>query len=150
MPAQPPTGDASLWDCCPTWKPNRNAKSPPDLQAALQQALDDYQPLCHHCRLAMHRHHRYARAIATGYGEVHRQLPVFRCCQRRRVAGGMTLPGAELRHHQLGRAGNRVGCVKSTICRRLRKAPLAAPQLPPHGTLDRTGCGGEPAGGVLN
>ena len=43
---------------------------PAQLQAALQQALDDYRPLCHHCRLAMHRHHRYARAIATNYGEV--------------------------------------------------------------------------------
>ena len=39
------------------------------LQAALQQALDDYQPLCDQHRLAMHRHHRYDRAIATGYGE---------------------------------------------------------------------------------
>ena len=38
---------------------------PVQLQTALQQALDDYQPLCDHCRLAMHRHHRYARAIAT-------------------------------------------------------------------------------------
>ena len=34
---------------------------PVQLQAALQQALDDYQPLCDQCRLAMHRHHRYAR-----------------------------------------------------------------------------------------
>ena len=38
---------------------------PAQLQAALQQALDDYQPLCDQCRLTMHRHHRYARAIAT-------------------------------------------------------------------------------------
>ena len=48
---------------------------PTQLQAALQQALDDHQPLCDHCRLAMHRHHRYARAIATGYGEVRVQIP---------------------------------------------------------------------------
>ena len=33
------------------------------------QALDDYQPLCDQHRLPMHRHHRYDRAIATGYGE---------------------------------------------------------------------------------
>ena len=33
---------------------------PVQLQAALQQALDDYLPLCDQCRLAMHRHHRYA------------------------------------------------------------------------------------------
>ena len=56
---------------------------PAQLQAALQQALDDYQPLCDRCRLAMHRHHRYARAIATGYGEVRLQIPVFRCGQCR-------------------------------------------------------------------
>ena len=43
---------------------------PAQLQAAPQQALDDCQPLCEQCRLATHRHHRYARAIATGYGEV--------------------------------------------------------------------------------
>ena len=66
---------------------------PAQLQAALQQALDDYQPLCDHCRLAMHRHHRYARAIATSYGEVRLQIPVFRCGQCRRMAGGMTLLG---------------------------------------------------------
>ena len=29
----------------------------------------------------MHRHHRYARAIATSYGEVRMQIPVFRCGQ---------------------------------------------------------------------
>ena len=103
MLAQPPTGDASLWDCWPTWNPNRSAKPPPDLQAALQQAQDDYQPLCDHCGLAMHHHHRYARAIAIGYGGVRRQLPVFRCCQCRRVAGGMTLPGNELRHQRFSK-----------------------------------------------
>ena len=42
---------------------------PAQLQTALQQALDDYQPLCGQHRLPMHRHHRYDRAIATGYGE---------------------------------------------------------------------------------
>ena len=39
-------------------------QSPAQLQAALQRSLDDYQLLCAHCRLARHRHHRYARAIA--------------------------------------------------------------------------------------
>ena len=71
---------------------------PAQLQAALQQALDDYLPLCDQCRLAMHRHHRYARAIAAGYGEVRIQIPVFRCGQCRRMAGGMTLLGDEMRH----------------------------------------------------
>ena len=66
---------------------------PVQLQTALQQALDDYQSLCDHCRLAMHRYHRYARTIATGYGEVRVQIPAFRCGQCRRMTGGMTLLG---------------------------------------------------------
>ena len=67
---------------------------------AIQQALDDYRPLCDRCRLAMHRHYRYARAIATSYGEVCLQIPVFRCGQCRRMTGGMTLPGDEMRHQR--------------------------------------------------
>ena len=63
---------------------------------ALQQAREDCLPLCDQRRLAMHRHHRYARAIATGYGEVRVQIPVFRCGQCRRMAGGMTLLGQEI------------------------------------------------------
>ncbi len=51
----------------------------------------------------MHRHHRYARAIATGYGEVRRQIPVFRCGQCRRMAGGMTLPGDEMRRQRFSK-----------------------------------------------
>ena len=70
---------------------------PAQLQAALQQALDDYQPLCGH------RHHHYARAIATGYGEVRVQIPVFRCGQCRRMAGGMTLLGQEMRHQRFSK-----------------------------------------------
>ena len=119
--------------------------------------MDDYQPLCDHCRLAMHRHHRYARAIATGYGEVRLQIPVFRCGQCRRMAGGMTLLGQEMRHQRFSkknrdiaislaaqglsyaRAGNRVGCVKSTVGKWLRKVPLTVPELPPDGTLEMDG-----------
>ena len=37
------------------------------------------------------------------------------------------------------RAGNWVGCVKSTVCKLLGKAPLAAPELPPDGTLEMDG-----------
>ena len=37
------------------------------------------------------------------------------------------------------RAGNWVGCVKSTVCKWLEKAPLAAPELPPDGTLEMDG-----------
>ena len=76
---------------------------PAQPQAALQQALGDYQPFCDHCRLAMHRHRRYARAIATGYGEVRWQIPVFRCGQCRRMAGGMTLLGAEMRYQRFSK-----------------------------------------------
>ena len=76
---------------------------PAQLQTALQQALDDYQPLCDRCCLAMHRHHRYARAIATSYGEVCLQIPAFRCGQCRRMAGGMTLLGDEMRHQRFSK-----------------------------------------------
>ena len=68
---------------------------PAQLQAALQQAPDDYRPLRDQCGLAMHRHHRYARAIATSYGEVRLQIPVFRCGPCHRMTGGMTLLGEE-------------------------------------------------------
>ena len=37
------------------------------------------------------------------------------------------------------RAGKWVDCVKSTVCKWLRKAPLAAPQLPPDGVLELDG-----------
>ena len=78
-------------------------QSPTQLQAALQQALDAYQPPCDRCRLDMHRHHCYARAIATGYGEVRLQIPVFRCGQCCRMAGGMTLLGQEMRHQRFSK-----------------------------------------------
>ncbi len=126
---------------------------PVQLQAALQQALDDYQPLCNHCRLAMHRHHRYARAIATGYGEspptnprVPLQ-PVSPCGRRHDAAGrGNALPAVCQKNRDAAislaapglsyaRAGNWVGCVKSTVCKWLRKVPLTAPD----GTLELAG-----------
>ena len=127
------------------------------LQTALQQALDDYQSLCDQRRLAMHRHHRYARAIATGYGEVRVPIPAFRCGQCRRMTGGMTLLGDKMRYLRFSkktmtspsawrrawlsyaRAGEWVGCAKSAICQWLRKSPLAPPQLPPYGTLELDG-----------
>ena len=37
------------------------------------------------------------------------------------------------------RAGNWVGCVKSTVCQWLAKAPLAVPELPPDGTPELDG-----------
>ena len=83
MPAHSPTGDAPLGDCYTTWKPNWST--------------------CDQSRLAMHRHHRYASAIATGYGEVRLQIPVFPCGQCRRMAGGMTLLGADMRHQRFSK-----------------------------------------------
>ena len=103
MPALPPTGDAPLGDCLDRLETQLECQIPGQRQAALRQALDDYQPLCGHCRLAMHRHHRYARAIATSYGEVRRQMPVFRCGQCRRMTGGMTLPGDGMRHQRFSK-----------------------------------------------
>ena len=103
MPALSPIGDTPLWDCYTTWKPSWNAKSAPNCKPPSKQALDDYQALCDRCRLAMHRHHRYARAIATGYGEVRRQTPVFCCGQCRCMAGGMTLLGEEMRHQRFSK-----------------------------------------------
>ena len=37
------------------------------------------------------------------------------------------------------RAGKWVGCIKSTVPKWLRKAPLAVPELPPDGTLEMNG-----------
>ena len=37
------------------------------------------------------------------------------------------------------RAGNWVGCVKSTVGKWLAKAPLATPELPPDGVLEMDG-----------
>ncbi len=37
------------------------------------------------------------------------------------------------------RAGNWVGCVKSTVGKWLRKVPLTAPELPPDGVLELDG-----------
>ena len=52
---------------------------------------------------AMHRHHRYARAIAISYGEVRLQIPVFRCGQCRRMADGMTLLGHGMRYQRFSK-----------------------------------------------
>ena len=76
---------------------------PAQLQAALQQALDDYRPTCPRCQLAMHRHHRYARAITTSYGEIRLQIPQFRCPQCRRLTGGAAILGDEVRYQRFSK-----------------------------------------------
>ena len=64
-----PHGDAPLWDCWTAWKPNWGAKSLPNCKPPSNKPWMTTSPLCDQHRLAMHRHHRYDRAIATGYGE---------------------------------------------------------------------------------
>ena len=41
--------------------------------------------------------------IATGYGEIRLQTPVFRCGQCRHMAGGMTLLGQEMRYQRFSK-----------------------------------------------
>ena len=129
---------------------------PAQLQAAPQQALDDYQPICDRCRLAMHRHHRYARAIATDYANPLADTcvplrPVSPYGWRHDAAGRWNAPPAVFQKNRdiaislaaqglsYARAGNWVGCVSSTVCKWLQKAPLTVPQLPPDGTLELDG-----------
>ena len=98
----------------------------------------------------------HARAIATGYGEVRRQIPVpLRPVSpygwRYDAAGPGNAPPAVFQKNRdtaisLAAPGlsnalaeNWVGCVKSTVCQWLGKAPLTAPQLPPDGTLEIDG-----------
>ncbi len=73
---------------------------PVQLQRSLQQALDDYQPLCPDCGRAMHRQHWYARTITTGYGAIRLRMPVLRCGVCHRMASGADLLGAEERHQR--------------------------------------------------
>ena len=71
---------------------------PVQLQQTLQQALDDYRPLCASCNPAMRRHHHYARTITTRYGAIELQMPALRCGKRRQMTGGMALLGAAERY----------------------------------------------------
>ena len=72
----------------PETQPER--QMPAQLQAARQQTLDDRQSLCDRPHLAMHRRHRYASAIGTGYGEIHLPVPAFPGGPGRRMTGGIT------------------------------------------------------------
>ena len=62
------------WDCYTTWKPNWNAKSMPNSKPPSNKPWMTTNPFAT-SGLAMHRHHRYARTIATSYGEVRLQSP---------------------------------------------------------------------------
>ena len=62
-------------------------------QQTLQEALDGYKAMCAKCDLAMHRHHRYSRALVTKYGELHMRVPIFRCGDCGEMSSGMELIG---------------------------------------------------------
>ena len=70
------------------------------LQGTLQESLDQYRPQCHSFGLLMHRHHRYSRSIATRYGVVELQVPVFRCSECRSMTSGAELLGDEERYRR--------------------------------------------------
>ena len=79
----------------------------------------------------MHRHHRYARAIATGYGEVRVQIPLFCCGQCRRMTGGMTLLlGDEMRRQRFSKKNRdtAISLAEHLIELRPRRKPGGLPQ----------------------
>ena len=90
------------------------------LQGNLQESLDQYRPQCSQCGLVMHRHHRYSRSIATRYGVLDLQIPVFRC----RDCGSMT-SGAELRS-----TGNATAGIQKTADWAVRLAALGLSYAP--------------------
>lgn len=63
------------------------------MQQTLQDALDGYRVMCAKCDLAMHRHHRYNRALVTKYGELRLRVPVYRCGECGGMSSGMELIG---------------------------------------------------------
>ena len=70
------------------------------LQGNLQESLNSYRPQCRECGLVMHRHHRYSRSIATRYGVVELQVPVFRCGDCHSMTSGAELLGDEERYRR--------------------------------------------------
>ena len=101
MPALSPIGDTPLWDCYTTWKPNWNAKSPPNSKQPSNKPWTITNPSVTSVAWLCTDTIATPAAIATGYGEVRLQIPVFRCDQCRRMAGRMTLLlGDEMRHQR--------------------------------------------------
>ena len=103
MPALPSTGDAPLWDCWTTGKPNWNAKSPLNCKPPCNRPWTITNPSATSAAWPCIATIATPRAIATSYGEVRLQIPVFRCGQCRRMAGGMTLLGQEMRHQRFSK-----------------------------------------------
>ena len=84
------------------------------LQGNLQESLNSYRPQCRKCGLVMHRHHRYSRSIATRYGVVELQVPVFLCGDCHSMTSGAELLGDEERYRRYSkncRLGREIGCL---------------------------------------
>ncbi len=128
---------------------------PAQLQRSLQQALDDYRPICSGYHLTMRRHHHQARAITTGYGVIGQQRPVFRGGERWQMTRGMALRGTEERYARYSKnrepavklaapglsyaqSGPWLGCVKSALCR-WRRVRVRAPELQQSAVLEMDG-----------
>ena len=65
------------------------------LETALQDALDDYQPACKPCGVSMYRDHSYSRSLLTRHGELQLNIPMFRCADCGAIASGMDVVGQE-------------------------------------------------------
>ena len=117
------------------------------LHRTLQEFLDQYGPQCRDCGLLVQRHHRYSRSIATRYGVLELQIPVFRCGDCHRMTSGAELPGHEERYPRCSkncRLGREAGCSGT----RLRSGRPAGGQRQEHSLpLGQTG-GSERAGAV--
>ena len=70
---------------------------PAQLQTTLQQALDDYRPVCPECRLAMPSHHRMPETSLPDTARSDCKSPVFRYSECRHMAEGMTPLGDDTR-----------------------------------------------------
>ena len=152
----PPTGDAPLWDSYTTWKPNWNVKSPPNCKSPYSKTWTTTNPSatvaawpgiaitatpghCRQLRRSPPPNIRVPLRPVSPYGRRYdaagrRNAPPAVFQKNRDIAISLAAPGLSY-----ARAGNWVGCVKSTVCKWLQKAPLAAAQLPPDGTLELDG-----------
>ena len=80
---------------------------PVRLQGNRQESLDSYRPQDRKCGLVMHRNcrHRCSRPIATRYGVLELQVPVFRCGDCRSMTSSAELLGDEERYGRYSKKG---------------------------------------------
>ena len=74
------------------------------LQNALQEALNEYHPTCSACGMSMYCDHSYPRSFLSRHGELHLEVPVFRCSDCGGMASGMDIIGAEATRQRLQEA----------------------------------------------